>query len=113
LSTAFDSVRTPIVLIERLLVRTDRRSEGVTVHRGTDPGSKTKVGARCLLMMSNSHFPHNCELGEDVTIVSGALLAAYVRVGPRAMTSGSAAMHQFVRIGKLVMVSGPGEGRSG
>jgi len=48
--------------------------EGVTIHRGTDPGSKTAIGARCLLM-TNSHIAHNCELGEDVTIVSGALLA--------------------------------------
>lgn len=79
--------------------------EGVTIHRGTDPGSKTAVGARCHLM-SNSHIAHNCELGEDVTIVSGALLAGYVRVGPRAVISGNAAIHQFVRIGELAMVSG-------
>ena len=79
--------------------------EGVTIHRGTDPGSKTTVGARCFLM-SNSHIAHNCELGEDVTIVSGALLAGHVRVGPRAVISGNAAIHQFVRIGELAMVSG-------
>jgi len=63
--------------------------------------------------MSNSHIAHNCEFGVDVTIVSGALLAGYVRAGPRAMISGKAAIHRFVRIGELSMVSGPGEGRSG
>jgi UDP-N-acetylglucosamine acyltransferase len=79
--------------------------EGVTIHRGTKPGSKTVIGARCLLM-TNSHIAHNCELGEEVTIVSGALLAGHVCVGPRAMISGNAAIHQFVRIGELAMVSG-------
>jgi UDP-N-acetylglucosamine acyltransferase len=79
--------------------------EGVTIHRGTNPGSRTAVGARCHLM-TNSHIAHNCELGDDVTIVSGALLAGYVRVGPRAVISGNAAIHQFVRIGELAMVSG-------
>jgi UDP-N-acetylglucosamine acyltransferase len=79
--------------------------EGVTIHRGTEPGSKTTVGARCHLM-TNSHIAHNCEIGEEVTIVSGALLAGHVRVGPRAVVSGNAAIHQYVRIGELAMVSG-------
>jgi UDP-N-acetylglucosamine acyltransferase len=79
--------------------------EGVTIHRGTASGSVTTVGARCFLM-TNCHVAHNCEIGDEVTIVSGALLAGYVRVGPRAVISGNAAIHQFVRIGELAMVSG-------
>jgi UDP-N-acetylglucosamine acyltransferase len=79
--------------------------EGVTIHRGTAPGSVTVVGAHCFLM-ANSHVAHNCEIGDEVTIVNGALLAGYVRVGPRAVISGNAAIHQFVRIGELAMVSG-------
>jgi UDP-N-acetylglucosamine acyltransferase len=77
--------------------------EGATVHRGTAPGSETIVGARCLLM-TNSHVAHNCTLGDDVTLVSGALLGGHVEVGPRAMISGNAAIHQFVRIGELALV---------
>jgi UDP-N-acetylglucosamine acyltransferase len=56
--------------------------------------------------MTNSHIGHNCEIGGGVTIISGALLAGYVRVGPRATISGNAAIHQFVRVGELSMVSG-------
>lgn len=79
--------------------------EGATIHRGTGPGTATIVGDRCFLM-TNSHVAHNCEIGNDVTLVSGALLAGYVRVGSRAVISGNAAIHQFVRIGELAMVSG-------
>ena len=54
--------------------------EGATVHRGTDPGTTTIVGARCLLM-TNSHVGHNCELADDVILVSGSLLGGYVQIG--------------------------------
>jgi acyl-ACP--UDP-N-acetylglucosamine O-acyltransferase len=79
--------------------------EGATIHRGTAPGSATIVGDRCFLM-TNSHVAHNCEIGNDVTLVSGALLAGYVRVGARAVISGNAAVHQFVRVGELAMIDG-------
>jgi UDP-N-acetylglucosamine acyltransferase len=79
--------------------------EGATIHRGTAPGSETIVGSHCLLM-TNSHVGHNCQIGDDVTIVSGAVLGGYVQVGARAVISGNAAVHQFVRIGELAMVSG-------
>jgi len=79
--------------------------EGVTIHRGSKADTGTVIGDDCMLM-TNSHVGHNCELGCGVTLVSGALLAGHVYVGPRAMISGNAAIHQFVRIGELAMVSG-------
>jgi UDP-N-acetylglucosamine acyltransferase len=79
--------------------------EGVTIHRGTGAGSTTVVGNDCYLM-TNVHVAHNCEVGEGVTMASGALLAGHVRVGARAIISGNAAVHQFVRIGELAMVCG-------
>jgi UDP-N-acetylglucosamine acyltransferase len=79
--------------------------EGVTVHRGTAAGSSTIIGDRCSLM-TNSHVGHNCVLEEAVTLISGALLGGYAQVGRRAVISGNAAVHQFVRIGELAMVSG-------
>ena len=78
--------------------------EGTTIHRGTKPGSETVVGDRCLLM-TNCHVGHNCVLGDDVTLVSGVLLGGYVRVGAKAIISGNTAVHQFVRVGELAMVS--------
>jgi UDP-N-acetylglucosamine acyltransferase len=79
--------------------------EGVTIHRGTKPGTATEIGDGCFLM-SNSHYAHNVKLGKNVIVVSNALLAGYVEVGDRAFISGNCVVHQFVRIGRLAMMGG-------
>jgi UDP-N-acetylglucosamine acyltransferase len=79
--------------------------EGATVHRGTQPESSTVIGSKCLLAV-NSHVAHNCVLGDEVTLLNGALLAGHVEVGDQAIFSALAAAHQFVRIGELAMVGG-------
>jgi len=79
--------------------------EGVTVHRGTKPGTTTEIGDNCFLM-GFSHFAHNVKLGKNVIVVNGALLAGYVEVGDRAFISGNVVVHQFVRIGRLAMLGG-------
>jgi UDP-N-acetylglucosamine acyltransferase len=79
--------------------------EGVTVHRGTKPGSVTRVGASCLLM-ANSHLAHDVRLGDRVIVANGALLAGYVQVGDAAFISGNCLVHQFTRVGRLAMMSG-------
>lgn len=78
--------------------------EGATVHRATGAGNATVVGERCFLM-TNSHVAHNCVIGDDATLISGALLGGHVTVGPRAVISGNTGVHQFVRIGALAMVA--------
>jgi UDP-N-acetylglucosamine acyltransferase len=79
--------------------------EGVTIHRGTKAGTMTIVGNNCLLM-AYSHLAHNVRLGNDIIVANGALLAGYVEVGDRAFISGNCLVHQFVRIGRLVMMAG-------
>jgi len=79
--------------------------EGVTVHRGSKPGTETVIGSRCMLM-AFSHFAHNVQLADDVIVANGALLAGYVSVGPRAFISGNVAVHQFARVGRLAMLGG-------
>jgi UDP-N-acetylglucosamine acyltransferase len=79
--------------------------EHVTVNRGTKPGSSTDIGHGCYLM-ANSHVAHNVRLGAEVTLANGALLAGYVEVGDGAFISGNVVIHQFVRIGRLAMLSG-------
>lgn len=76
--------------------------EGATVHRGTLAGTATVIGKRCLLM-TNSHVGHNCELSDDVILVSGSLLGWGMWRLVRAIISGNAAVHQHVRIGELVL----------
>lgn len=79
--------------------------EGVTIHRGTRPGTATVVGDGCYLM-AFSHLAHNVRLGKRVTVVNGALLAGYVEVGDGAFLSGNCLVHQFTRIGRLAMLGG-------
>jgi UDP-N-acetylglucosamine acyltransferase len=79
--------------------------EHVTIHRGTKPGTATVVGDGCYLM-AHSHLGHNLRLGTRVIVANGALLAGYVEVGDEAFISGNVVIHQFVRIGRLAMLSG-------
>lgn len=79
--------------------------ECATVHRGTLAETTTLVGKRCFLM-AGSHVGHNCVLGDDVKVANAAQLSGYVTVGDRTFISGNVGVHQFVRIGELVMISG-------
>jgi UDP-N-acetylglucosamine acyltransferase len=79
--------------------------EHVTIHRGTKPGTATVVGDGCYLM-ANSHLGHNVRLGTRVIVANGALLGGYVEVDDEAFISGHVVIHQFVRIGRLAMLSG-------
>jgi UDP-N-acetylglucosamine acyltransferase len=81
--------------------------EGVTVHRGTKPGTVTELGEQCYLM-ANSHVAHNCRLGRNVILANGVLLGGYVELGDRCFISGNAVVHQFVRVGRLAMIGGLG-----
>lgn len=97
---AFENKESFTHIGERCVIR-----EGVTIHRGTKPGTATEIGSDCYLMC-NSHCAHNVKLGNNVILVNGSLLAGYVEVGDRAFISGNCLIHQFVRIGKLAMLSG-------
>lgn len=79
--------------------------EGVTIHRGTKPGTATEIGDSCFLM-ANSHFAHNVKLANNVIVANGALLAGYVEVGERAFISGNSGLHQFIRVGRMAMIGG-------
>jgi len=79
--------------------------EGVTVNRSTEPGGVTRVGENCMLM-ANSHVAHDCQLGNKVILANNAMLAGHVHVGDGSFLGGGCGIHQFVNIGRLVMVAG-------
>lgn len=79
--------------------------EYATVHRCTEPGAVTRVGADCFLM-AYSHVAHECALGDGVIFANGAALAGHVSVDDGAFLSANALVHQFVRVGRLAMVGG-------
>jgi UDP-N-acetylglucosamine acyltransferase len=79
--------------------------EGVTVHRGTQADSTTRIGSHCLLM-AGSHVAHNCIVGDHVILINNACLAGHVEIGERAVISANCLVHQFTRVGRLAMLSG-------
>jgi len=93
---------------EQSFVRIGSRNilrEYVTVNRAYGEGESTEIGDENFLM-SYVHIGHNCRIGNLVIITSGAELAGHVLVQDQANISGHVGVHQFVRMGRLVMVGG-------
>jgi UDP-N-acetylglucosamine acyltransferase len=79
--------------------------EYCTIHRGSPGDSATKIGDKNFLM-AGAHIGHNCLIGNNVVIANNCLLAGYVRVDDGAFLGGGSTFHQFMHIGRLVMVQG-------
>src|SRR5438552_12480581 len=79
--------------------------EYCTIHRGSADGSATKIGDKNFLM-SGAHIGHNCLIGNNVVIANNCLLAGHVRVDDGAFIGGGSTFHQFMHVGRLVMVQG-------
>jgi UDP-N-acetylglucosamine acyltransferase len=92
--------KTSVVIDDNNVIR-----EYCTIHRGTAEGTATKLGDNNFLM-AGAHIGHNCEIGNNVTIANNCLLAGYVRVDDQAFLGGGSTFHQFMRVGRLVMVQG-------
>ena len=79
--------------------------EYCTIHRGSPDGSATKIGDKNFLM-AGAHVGHNCVIGNNVIVANNCLLAGFVRVDDGAFLGGGSTFHQFLHIGRLVMVQG-------
>ena len=79
--------------------------ECVTIHRSTKEDVPTTVGNNCLLM-ANSHVAHDCQLGSNIIVANCTGIAGHVHIADRVVCSGLVAMYQFVRIGRMAMLSG-------
>ena len=79
--------------------------EYCTIHRGSPDGSTTKIGNKNFLM-AGAHVGHNCLIGNNVVVANNCLLAGHVRVDDGAFLGGGSTFHQFMHIGRLVMVQG-------
>ena len=79
--------------------------EYVTIHRSFQPEQSTVIGNGNFIM-ATAHIAHDCKIGNDTVIVNGALLGGHVVVDDCVYISGNVAVHQFVHIGKLAIISG-------
>jgi UDP-N-acetylglucosamine acyltransferase len=79
--------------------------EYCTIHRGSPDASATTIGDKNFLM-AGAHVGHNCVIGNNVIIANNCLLAGHVRVDDGAFLGGGSTFHQFMHIGRLVIVQG-------
>lgn len=79
--------------------------EYTTVSRGTSEESATQIGSGNLIM-AYAHVAHDCVIGDHCIIANAGTLAGHVTVEDQAIVGGLAAVHQFVRIGRLAIVGG-------
>jgi UDP-N-acetylglucosamine acyltransferase len=79
--------------------------EFVTISRGTHDKLKTAIGKNCLLM-AYVHVAHDCIIGNNCILVNTVQVAGHVSIDDWAIIGGASALHQFVKVGAHVMVSG-------
>ena len=79
--------------------------EYCTIHRGSPDSSATKIGDKNFLM-AGAHIGHNCVISNNVIVANNCLLAGHVRIDDGAFLGGGSTFHQFMHIGRLVMVQG-------
>lgn len=79
--------------------------ECATVNRGTKTKNKSVVGSDCLIM-AYAHVAHDCVVGNRVILGNGVQLAGEVEIDDWAILSAHTLVHQFVKIGGHVMISG-------
>ena len=70
-------------------------------------GGITRIGNNNLLMVG-IHLGHDVQMGNNCTVVNGALIAGHVRLDDGCILSGHSALQQRVRVGRLAMLGGLG-----
>ena len=79
--------------------------ECATINRGTASRGRTAVGSHCLLM-AYSHIAHDCILQNNIIIGNATQIAGEVEIDDYAILSGGCLVHQFVKIGKHIIMQG-------
>ncbi len=79
--------------------------EYVTVNSSTGTGNITLIGDDCFIQ-SYCHIAHECRLGNNIIMSSGAMLSGHTEVDDNAIIGGYTGVVQFVKIGKMAMIGG-------
>jgi UDP-N-acetylglucosamine acyltransferase len=79
--------------------------EYVTINRGTDDDSWTRIGHDNTLL-AYTHIAHDCCVGNHVIMSNLSTLAGHVSVEDAAVIAGYVGIHQFCKIGTMAMVGG-------
>jgi UDP-N-acetylglucosamine acyltransferase len=79
--------------------------EHVTIHRGTTQSWVTRIGSHNFFM-AHSHIAHDCQVGNHCILANGAVVGGHCVLADNVNLSGNAALHQFVQVGRLALLSG-------
>jgi UDP-N-acetylglucosamine acyltransferase len=79
--------------------------EGVTISRATRQGNATVVGNNTY-WMAGAHAGHDSLVEDQVVLVNGSVVAGHAVIGPRAILSSHAGVHQFCWVGELALLQG-------
>ena len=80
--------------------------EYVTINPGTNGGGGvTKVGNRCLFMVS-AHIAHDCFVGNNVILANNVPLGGHAHIEDNVIIGGNSAVQQFTRVGRSAMIGG-------
>ncbi|MHB9131720.1 MAG: acyl-ACP--UDP-N-acetylglucosamine O-acyltransferase [Armatimonadota bacterium] len=79
--------------------------EYVTLHLAVGEGNATIIGDDNLFMAC-SHVGHNCVIGNNVCVSNYVGLSGGCRIDDRVVIGGMAGVHQYVHVGRLVMIGG-------
>jgi UDP-N-acetylglucosamine acyltransferase len=79
--------------------------ECATLNCATYDGGETRVGSKCLIM-AYCHVAHDCIVGDRVIMANNATLAGHIIIEEDVILGGLAAIHQFVRIGRMSILGG-------
>ena len=90
---------TGVVLGNRNVIR-----EFAQIHRSITPGMPSRVGDGNYIM-AGGHVAHDCQVGNECVLTNGAFVSGHCVLGDRVNISSPVGIHQFVRIGRLVMIS--------
>lgn len=79
--------------------------EFVTMHLAVGEGNSTLIGDDNMFM-AYAHVGHNCVIGNNVTACNYVGLSGGCQIDDRVVLGGMSGLHQFVHIGRMVMVGG-------
>ena len=79
--------------------------EHSSVHRSIHETDPTKIGDDNLFM-DGAHAGHDCQLANHIVLAKGSMLGGHAILEDRVIIGGNAGVHQFVRVGRGVMIGG-------
>ena len=97
---AYKGEKTGLKIGDKNIIR-----EYVTMHRSFRKDGCTIIGNNNYFM-GFSHVAHDCCLADNIVMCQGSMLGGHVIVEGNVFIGGGSAVHQFSKIGALVMIGG-------